>query len=242
LSNVRCSIIISGSGSTMAENEQQEDSPTMAPTVADSSIIGEPVDQHQRYGEGGIFLRTGLMAFFILVGVCALCFLWVITSRRQRRSWQSGPMVDHPLDTEEELEARKQFIDKNLPVKKFKNTKNNKGQRDVEEGKTYENKADLQKVSEGDDGCPICLNGYKEEGDEVSWSTNTACAHLFHKDCIHAWLLNHHDCPMCRSLFLPEGDECGEGTVPVVLDNSNVINAATAVSADDHDEGRSHPT
>jgi Ring finger domain len=49
--------------------------------------------------------------------------------------------------------------------------------------------------------CPICLCAY-EENDEISWSHNNACRHLFHRHCIEKWLLNHEGCPCCRGLFL----------------------------------------
>jgi hypothetical protein len=217
-------IIVIGSSSSiiiiMSETKPQEDQ-TM-----------EPEDEG-----GSLLLQTALMGLFVLVGVCVLGFLWIVTSRRGRPR-RSGLMVQPPA-TEEELEARKQFVDKNLPVEKFKK-KNNMGRRDFEEGKNDESTEDLEtpKVGEGDDVCPICLNEYTE-GDDISWSTNRACEHIFHKDCVHAWLLKHHLCPMCRSLFVPEDGESEEhGTAPVV-DSSNVTSAAASV--DDHDEERNFP-
>jgi hypothetical protein len=82
---------------------------------------------------------------------------------------------------------------------------------------------------EGDDGCPVCLSGY-QDGDGVSWSTNTACEHLFHKDCIRAWLLKHYDCPMCRNTFLPEEEEeLGDREIVPDVGTSN----ATSADGDD---------
>jgi Ring finger domain len=49
--------------------------------------------------------------------------------------------------------------------------------------------------------CPICLCAF-EENDEIAWSHNRTCRHLFHRQCIEKWLLNHEECPCCRSLFL----------------------------------------
>jgi hypothetical protein len=132
--------------------------------------------------------------------------------------------------TEEELEGRKRFVDKNLPVKEFK-TKGN-----IEEGK-HQNKnvETTPKEEEDDDGCPVCLSGY-QDGDEVSWSTNTACEHLFHKDCIHAWLLKHYDCPMCRNAFLPEEEEESGGDE--IVSAAGTSNATSADSDDPMAEGR----
>ena len=36
-------------------------------------------------------------------------------------------------------------------------------------------------------GCPICLSAFAVD-DEISWSHNPHCSHVFHTACIHAWL------------------------------------------------------
>ena len=50
------------------------------------------------------------------------------------------------------------------------------------------------------DCCVICLTAY-EEGDEIAWSQNPKCTHLFHRECIMEWLLKRDDCPICRHNF-----------------------------------------
>lgn len=49
--------------------------------------------------------------------------------------------------------------------------------------------------------CTICFNPY-EAGDEICWSNNPQCNHMFHKDCIEEWLLRHDECPCCRLNYL----------------------------------------
>ena len=49
--------------------------------------------------------------------------------------------------------------------------------------------------------CGICLEAY-QTGDQVCLSYNEDCEHVFHKDCIMSWLVNHEDCPNCRASFL----------------------------------------
>ena len=72
--------------------------------------------------------------------------------------------------------------------------------------------------------CAICLKQY-QLSDEVSWSSNSQCTHVFHQDCIAHWMvtllkkrgnglftirrgandriIGGLDCPMCRQEFIP---------------------------------------
>jgi hypothetical protein len=49
--------------------------------------------------------------------------------------------------------------------------------------------------------CPVCCEDYMK-GDDIAWSKNEECCHAFHIDCIMEWLMDHDDCPMCRSNYL----------------------------------------
>ena len=72
-------------------------------------------------------------------------------------------------------------------------------------------------TEEEDDGptCTICFNCY-EPGDEICWSNNPQCNHVFHKDCIEEWLLRHDECPCCRLNYMMSPKE-----VKVSNDNDN---------------------
>lgn len=57
------------------------------------------------------------------------------------------------------------------------------------------------------DSCAICLNVY-QAGDEVVWSSNPQCTHVFHCACIEQWLLKKRAqgmCPCCRQPFIADG-------------------------------------
>jgi hypothetical protein len=64
---------------------------------------------------------------------------------------------------------------------------------------------------EGLEPCTICLEDYKE-GDNVCWSHNRQCNHVFHQECIVEWLLRHDGCPVCRQDYLALEDLDHEGT------------------------------
>eukprot|EP00980_Cylindrotheca_fusiformis_P001275 scaffold333_cov133-Cylindrotheca_fusiformis.AAC.1 len=52
--------------------------------------------------------------------------------------------------------------------------------------------------------CPICLCNY-EIGTMIVWSSNEACEHAFHFECIEEWLMNQREgplCPCCRRDFI----------------------------------------
>jgi len=49
--------------------------------------------------------------------------------------------------------------------------------------------------------CPICCEDYRK-GDDIAWSRNEECHHAYHVDCILQWLMDNHDCPMCRAQYI----------------------------------------
>mmetsp|Transcript_4812 Transcript_4812/g.7259 ORF Transcript_4812/g.7259 Transcript_4812/m.7259 type:complete len:102 (-) Transcript_4812:482-787(-) len=59
--------------------------------------------------------------------------------------------------------------------------------------------------------CPVCCEDYKK-GDDIVWSRNDGCHHVFHLDCIMTWLMQHDNCPLCRLDYLRPSEEQEEGT------------------------------
>jgi len=53
--------------------------------------------------------------------------------------------------------------------------------------------------------CSICLDSFKENDDLVEFTCNKE--HIFHEDCIKAWIEKRTNCPICRKeMFTNESD------------------------------------
>lgn len=93
--------------------------------------------------------------------------------------------------------------------------------------------------------CTICLTEY-QEGEEVCWSHNDHCNHVFHKECILEWLLRHDECPCCRHNFLSIEDIDEENPVapPNDVDEPEAHATGAIATASSHSGARSdlpHP-
>ncbi|KAJ4963834.1 hypothetical protein NE237_023773 [Protea cynaroides] len=76
------------------------------------------------------------------------------------------------------------------------------------------------KLGKGALECAVCLNEFE---DEETLRLLPKCDHVFHPECIDAWLSKRTTCPVCRANLLPEeGDETPAIAVPVqVTEGSN---------------------
>lgn len=63
------------------------------------------------------------------------------------------------------------------------------------------------KIGSNDLECAICLN---ELEDRETVRLLPICNHLFHIDCIDAWLYSHATCPVCRSNLTANSNKSGE--------------------------------
>ncbi|KAL5078508.1 hypothetical protein RYX36_006929 [Vicia faba] len=52
--------------------------------------------------------------------------------------------------------------------------------------------------------CAVCLNEFE---DHETLRLIPVCSHVFHRDCIDAWLLHHSTCPVCRADLVPDPKE-----------------------------------
>ncbi|GAB2232134.1 hypothetical protein Droror1_Dr00011156 [Drosera rotundifolia] len=56
--------------------------------------------------------------------------------------------------------------------------------------------------------CAVCLNEFE---DEEILKLLPKCNHVFHPECIDAWLANHTTCPVCRANLVPQTEESEAG-------------------------------
>jgi hypothetical protein len=93
--------------------------------------------------------------------------------------------------------------------------------------------------------CTICLTEYSE-GEEICWSQNDHCNHVFHKECILEWLLRRDECPCCRHNFLSieNIDEENPLALPNDVDEPEAATQGASTTALSHSSARSdspHP-
>ncbi|KAF5204005.1 E3 ubiquitin-protein ligase atl6-like [Thalictrum thalictroides] len=60
------------------------------------------------------------------------------------------------------------------------------------------------KIGKGALECAVCLNEFE---DDETLRLLPKCDHVFHPECIDAWLASHVTCPVCRANLTPESAE-----------------------------------
>ena len=60
------------------------------------------------------------------------------------------------------------------------------------------------KIGKGALECAVCLNEFE---DDERLRLIPKCDHVFHPECIDAWLASHTTCPVCRANLVPEPGE-----------------------------------
>ncbi|KAG1342309.1 E3 ubiquitin-protein ligase ATL31 [Cocos nucifera] len=59
------------------------------------------------------------------------------------------------------------------------------------------------KIGKGTLECAVCLSEFE---DDETLRLLPKCSHVFHPDCIDAWLASHVTCPVCRTNLVPDPD------------------------------------
>ena len=73
------------------------------------------------------------------------------------------------------------------------------------------------KIGKGSLECAVCLNEFE---DDETLRLLPKCSHVFHTECIDAWLASHNTCPVCRANLVPIPGEI-QSTAIQILDPDN---------------------
>ncbi|KAK9110969.1 hypothetical protein Scep_018488 [Stephania cephalantha] len=84
------------------------------------------------------------------------------------------------------------------------------------------------KIGKGALECAVCLNEFE---DDETLRLLPKCDHVFHPECIDAWLASHVTCPVCRANLAPKSGDDEESTA-----HEESISEADP----DHDRDRDH--
>ncbi|KAI5435677.1 RING-H2 finger protein ATL11 [Lathyrus oleraceus] len=68
--------------------------------------------------------------------------------------------------------------------------------------------------------CAVCLNEFE---DDETLRLIPVCSHVFHRECIDAWLLHHSTCPVCRADLVPDPkDELASSSILIQISDANL--------------------
>ncbi|KAF6151017.1 hypothetical protein GIB67_016495 [Kingdonia uniflora] len=107
------------------------------------------------------------------------------------------------------------------------------------------------KIGKGALECAVCLNEFE---DNETLRLLPKCDHVFHPECIDAWLVSHTTCPVCRANLVPvpeEQQQTGTSTgtapeslsqvqIPMFVTDENLVNESQEVAIIIN-EGESQP-
>ncbi|KAE8660229.1 E3 ubiquitin-protein ligase ATL31 [Hibiscus syriacus] len=80
--------------------------------------------------------------------------------------------------------------------------------------------------------CAVCLNEFE---DDETLRLIPKCDHVFHPDCIDAWLASHTTCPVCRASLVPQ---LGDPVSQLTAQSNNVAESDLEAQ---NDSGNSEP-
>ncbi|XP_022752037.1 E3 ubiquitin-protein ligase ATL6-like [Durio zibethinus] len=90
------------------------------------------------------------------------------------------------------------------------------------------------KIGKGALECAVCLSEFE---DDETLRLMPKCNHVFHPDCIDAWLAYHVTCPVCRTKLTPDSDAKQEDSSPNITElNSNNNNESSPPTAQQVEE------
>ncbi|KAK5775682.1 hypothetical protein PVK06_043603 [Gossypium arboreum] len=152
------------------------------------------------------------MAIVVMVLVGAFFFVWILSIyiRHYDESYPIAPAAAASSAQRFRPSGLYPEVIENFPVFLYSHVKNLKiGKRALE--------------------CAVCLSEFE---DDEALRVIPKCCHVFHLDCIDAWLAYHVTCPVCRAKLSPDSDDIA---LPVEL-------GSDTTESDNNNTESSHPT
>ncbi|KAL9175167.1 hypothetical protein ABFS82_02G098500 [Erythranthe guttata] len=84
------------------------------------------------------------------------------------------------------------------------------------------------KIGKGGLECAVCLNEFEED---ETLRLLPKCDHVFHPECIDAWLESHVTCPVCRANLSPDQTQTADESPVQVSSESNDNTTTTTINS-----------
>ncbi|KAL1549630.1 RING-type E3 ubiquitin transferase [Salvia divinorum] len=158
---------------------------------------------------------TPSMAVIIAILVAALFFMgfFAIYIRHCFDSSAAGPSVSLSIRARRAARGLEASVIETFPTFSYSEVKDHK-------------------IGKGALECAVCLNEFE---DDETLRLLPKCDHVFHPDCIDAWLASHTTCPVCRADLVPQtaADPVQPPDDAVQISDDQIV---IQVEGDDHPE------
>ncbi len=157
------------------------------------------------------YTTVGAIAWYVFLGVCCglpmLCTCVgcsYIKIRNRRDEDEQLRDAEESLDMEiSRMEANVHAFGEQQQRRRRQELLNTFKEHTVVITTSHFEVGDEQRLTRIKEECTICLGTFAV-GDVVVQSSNAACQHLFHQDCLMSWLMTQRSplCPCCRQIFI----------------------------------------
>ncbi|KAB2049685.1 hypothetical protein ES319_A13G193500v1 [Gossypium barbadense] len=88
----------------------------------------------------------------------------------------------------------------------------------------------VHKIGKGALECAVCLNEFE---DDETLRLIPKCDHVFHPECIDAWLASHTTCPVCRANLAPQPGDSGVSQPTELNETATEIDLEAPIDSSD---------
>eukprot|EP00035_Acanthoeca_spectabilis_P012834 m.233100 g.233100 ORF g.233100 m.233100 type:complete len:565 (-) comp15728_c0_seq14:1422-3116(-) len=175
-------------------------------TIISQSITGSTFSMEvRRASQSGQSARASLAVHIILLTVSASIFL-VVVIFMVKVFTSPSPRV-HPVEGRHGQPRRISTAENNR-LHRNRRLHELHSQSPTQIFKSSDTLKEVQPQAIADlDTCAVCIENFQEDS-EVRC---LRCGHVFHKDCVDPWLVDHGTCPLCKTVILENVDRLQRG-------------------------------